>query len=68
MKRTRLSVCRRKARFPTREEALLAIRGGEVSLRPYRCDRCGQFHLTSRIKGKWMPKAARAQLIPSLSE
>ncbi|WP_213982044.1 hypothetical protein [Sphingomonas sp. dw_22] len=50
--RTKLSTCTRKARFPSEQEALrMAERSGLV-LRPYRCDRCRQFHLTSRTKGK----------------
>jgi hypothetical protein len=28
----------------------------DVPLRPYRCDRCRQFHLTSRTKGKRVPR------------
>jgi hypothetical protein len=33
-------------------EALEAIRAAEIQLRPYRCDRCFHYHLTSRTKGK----------------
>jgi hypothetical protein len=51
--RTRLSVCRRKRRFATEAEALDAGLRIEGPTRPYRCDRCGQFHLTSRTKGKF---------------
>jgi hypothetical protein len=29
-----------------------------LPLRPYRCDRCRLFHLTSRTKGKRTPPAA----------
>ena len=54
--RTRLSICRRKARYPSEREALLAARQAGIELRPYRCDRCRQFHLTSRTKGKWQPR------------
>lgn len=50
--RTRLSVCRRKARYASEAEALAAIRRAGIVLRMYRCDRCGRFHLTSRTKGK----------------
>lgn len=50
--RTRLSICGRKARFPSEQEALLVVRRSGLVLRPYRCDRCRQFHLTSRTKGK----------------
>ncbi|WP_082463180.1 hypothetical protein [Sphingomonas sp. Leaf34] len=52
MTRTRLSVCRRKARFVSETDALLVARAGRVPLRVYRCDRCLHFHLTSRTKGK----------------
>jgi hypothetical protein len=54
--RTRLSICRKKARYPTRDDALLVAHSADIALRPYRCERCRQFHLTSRIKGKWMPR------------
>ncbi|RXD05141.1 hypothetical protein EQZ23_08475 [Sphingomonas sp. UV9] len=52
MKRTRLSVCRRKARFVSEADALVVAAAGRVPLKVYRCDRCLQFHLTSRTKGK----------------
>ena len=54
MKRTRLSVCRRKARFVSAADALVVAGAGRVPLRAYRCDRCLQFHVTSRTKGKRM--------------
>lgn len=57
--RTRLSICLKKARYRTREEALAVVRSADIALRPYRCERCRQFHLTSRIKGKWMPRPAQ---------
>jgi hypothetical protein len=50
--RTRLSICAKKARFPSEEEAILAARRIGLPLLPYRCDRCRLFHLTSRTKGK----------------
>lgn len=56
--RTKLSICRKKARFPSEQDALLAARRIGAPLRPYRCDRCRQFHLTSRTKGKRMPRPA----------
>ena len=37
---------------------MAAAREAGLILRPYRCERCRQFHLTSRTKGKWMPKVA----------
>jgi len=54
--RTKRSVCNRKARYGSADEALAFATRIALPLRPYRCDRCGQFHLTSRTKGKWMPQ------------
>ena len=54
--RTRLSICSRKARYRSEEEAMLAARQTSITLRHYRCDRCWQFHLTSRTKGKRVPR------------
>lgn len=53
--RTRERVCRRKRRFPRAEQARDAARQSGLLLLPYRCDRCGAFHLTSRTKGKRLP-------------
>jgi hypothetical protein len=50
--RTRLSICAKKARYTSQAEALAAIAAATITLRHYACDRCGQFHLTSRTKGK----------------
>ncbi|WP_420146279.1 hypothetical protein [Sphingobium sp.] len=50
--RTRLSICRKKTRFASEAAALVVALAADVPLRPYRCDRCRQFHLTSRTKGK----------------
>lgn len=57
--RTRQSVCNKKARYPTEQEALAAARRFNLPLHPYRCDRCFQFHLTSRTKGKRIPRPDR---------
>jgi hypothetical protein len=54
--RTRLSICARKARYPSQEDALFVAGRADFPLRAYRCDRCQQFHLTSRTKGKRMPR------------
>jgi hypothetical protein len=40
-------------RFASEGEAVEAARGIGLPLRPYRCDRCGAVHLTSRTKGKF---------------
>lgn len=54
--RTRLSVCARKRRFASAEEARAA--GAALALHPYACERCRQFHLTSRTKGRRVPRPA----------
>lgn len=64
--RTRLSVCRRKKRYPSEHEARLAAAHFGLMLHPYRCDRCGSVHLTSRTKAKRVPRPAAAP--PNLGE
>jgi len=54
--KTRLSICAKKARFVSAQDAMRIAQAADVPLRPYRCDRCGKFHLTSRTKGKRMPR------------
>ena len=54
--RTRLSICTRKASFASGSDAYAAAAAATIVLRPYRCDRCRQFHLTSRTKGKRVPR------------
>ena len=54
--RTRLSICKRKARYATVTEARAAAVEFGLPLRAYRCDRCFQVHLTSRTKGKRVPR------------
>jgi len=54
--RTRLSICARKVSYQTEAEALAVATRAGIALRTYRCDRCGQFHLTSRTKGKRIPR------------
>jgi hypothetical protein len=54
--RTRLNICLKKARFASEAHALLIVRRAGIPLRPYRCDRCRHFHLTSRTKGKRVPR------------
>ena len=55
--RTRLSICLRKQRFATAEDAASAALKSDIELRQYCCDRCFKFHLTSRTKGKRVPMA-----------
>ncbi|QJU57774.1 hypothetical protein HL653_08215 [Sphingomonas sp. AP4-R1] len=50
--RTRQSICARKRRFASEEAAVAEALAAAITLRPYRCDRCGAYHLTSRTKGK----------------
>ena len=54
--RTRLSICTKKVRYPSRQEALAAAERADITLRFYRCDRCRHYHLTSRTKGKRVPR------------
>lgn len=54
--RTRLSICNRKVRYGTKAEAIEAVERATIPLRHYLCDRCRQFHLTSRTKGKRVPR------------
>ena len=58
MSSTRLSICRKKARYPTEADALQIAYRASYPLRPYRCDRCLHFHLTSRTKDKRVPRPA----------
>ena len=46
----------RKVRFASEEEAIVQARKSGLLLLPYRCDRCRRFHLTSRTKGKRVPR------------
>jgi HAD superfamily hydrolase (TIGR01509 family) len=57
--KTRLSICAKKARYPTEAEALSVTKNASITLRHYRCDRCQQFHLTSRTKGKRVIRPVR---------
>ena len=49
--RTRPGICARKRRYANENEATAAALKAAVTLRPYRCAICGQYHLTSRTKG-----------------
>ena len=57
--RTRLSICRRKVRYRDRLAAEQAARDAGIVLHPYQCDRCFQYHLTSRTKGRRVPRPMR---------
>ena len=49
--KTRPAICQRKKRFASEVEAVEAALKASVTLRPYRCELCRQYHLTSRTKG-----------------
>ncbi|WP_295527680.1 hypothetical protein [Novosphingobium sp. Chol11] len=55
--KTRASICARKQRFFAEADAIAAACESGWALRPYRCDRCRHYHLTSRTKGKRRPRA-----------
>lgn len=54
--RTKLSTCLKKATYRGEDEAIEAILRSGLDLRMYRCDRCRLYHLTSRRKGKRLPR------------
>lgn len=54
--RTRPGICRRKARYASEEAALDVAAKAPFPLRPYRCELCRQYHLTSRTKGMRLPR------------
>lgn len=54
--RTRLSICRKKVRYANVADAQSAALSTGLTLHPYRCDRCGCLHLTSRTKGHRVPR------------
>lgn len=53
--RTRPAVCARKRRFASEAEANEIAAAARVTLRPYRCTLCRQWHLTGRTKGMKLP-------------
>jgi len=55
--KTRLAICNRKARYATASDAHHAAGRATIALRPYRCDRGDHYHLTSRTKGKRVPRS-----------
>lgn len=57
--RTHPGVCNRKRRFASEDEALEMAARASVTLRPYRCALCRQYHLTSRTKGMKLPAFER---------
>lgn len=63
--KTRLGICAKKARFASRQDALALAATANVPLRAYRCDRCRHVHLTSRTRGKRVPRPEQAVEISS---
>lgn len=59
--RTTLGICRRKRRFLEEIDALRAAERADIALRPYRCELCRCYHLTSRTKGMRVPAFERAR-------
>jgi hypothetical protein len=56
--RTTLGICTRKARYSSEQDARDAAERSGLVLRPYRCELCRQYHLTSRTKGKRIARPA----------
>ena len=56
--RTKPGICQRKRRFATEAEARAAAAQAGIVLRPYRCELCRDYHLTSRTKGMRVPRPA----------
>ncbi|WP_353229364.1 hypothetical protein [Novosphingobium sp.] len=56
--RTRLRICKTKMRFADQAAAQVVSAHYDQLVRPYRCDRCGAWHLTSRRKGKRIARPA----------
>ena len=54
--RTRPGICARKARYPSLADATAVALRASITLRPYRCALCRDWHLTSRTKGKRVPR------------
>ena len=55
--KTRPGICSRKQRYASEAEAIAVALKAQISLRPYRCQLCRDYHLTSRTKGmKSLPR------------
>jgi hypothetical protein len=54
--RTRPRICHRKSRYESDTDALAAAEKAPFPLRPYRCELCREWHLTSRTKGMKLPR------------
>ena len=58
--RTSFGICNRKVRFATCEDAARAAASASITLRPYRCALCRDYHLTSRTKGMFVGRRSNA--------
>jgi hypothetical protein len=54
--RTRPGICQRKTRYASEAAALEVAAKAPFPLRPYRCELCREYHLTSRTKGMRLPR------------
>ena len=61
--RTRQRICQAKQRYPDRAAADVVAARHDHAVRAYRCDRCHGWHLTSRLKGKRIPRPAHPNLM-----
>jgi hypothetical protein len=57
--RTRQRICKTKKSYPDHATAAAVAAHFDHAVRPYRCDRCHAWHLTSRLKGKRIPRPDR---------
>ena len=55
--RTSFGICNRKTRYATEPDAARAAANATIALRPYRCDLCRHYHLTSRTKGMFVARS-----------
>jgi hypothetical protein len=51
-----LRICQAKISFADQASAMIVAQKHEYSVRAYHCDRCAAWHLTSRRKGKRIPR------------
>ena len=58
--RTTLGICQKKARYQSEKEAAAVALNADAPLRPYRCELCRKYHLTSRTKGMRVLKGSVA--------
>jgi hypothetical protein len=60
-----MGICARKRRYASADEALAIAAKAPFPLRPYRCELCRHFHLTSRTKGMRLPQFERERRRPA---